>query len=419
MSRADYREPEWVSQVRDAVDIVDIISEYTPLKRSGKTFRGPCPLHGGKKANFSVVPSKGIFKCFVCGEAGNVFTFLMKKTGQGFYTVARELASRYGIYIPSNQSYRKELSEDEARRRGVQKDLVGEGAPSVWEKLGIREAVPVFRLGVKEGAQSACMLPVWGDDDTNAPGGWLTYEVQDSSPIARGFDSLSKKGLDGTLFSSRSGLRYADQEVLLFVVDPIVAVRLHEAGYYRACSVAGNYRSPDSAWLTEAHVNLLLERAKGRVEQVGLVVPMRDRDRKRQTLLLRALYATEIALLSAGVQPYVVDLKEEGSSLYGWQWASRMHSESDVRECLAQQDLVLDVFELRVRMLAAMMKKGAVDASQAIDKLLPSLRAVHGSNKMLFEAYTAWCVRILGLDRVLLEGAVVDGQDRHGGAEVF
>lgn len=419
MSRVDFKEPEWLSRLRDVVDIVEIISEYTPLKKSGKTYRGPCPLHGGKKPNFSVVPSKGIFKCFVCGEAGNVFTFLTKKTGQGFYAVARDLAARYGISVPSYQKPRQELSEEEALRRGTQKGFTGDNAPGVWEELGVREAVPVFRLGVKEGAKPLCMVPVWGDDDTHAPGGWLMYEVRERAPHALGFDPLSKKGLDGVLFSSRSGLRYTDQEVALFVVDPIVAVRLHEAGYYRTFSVAGQYRSIDAPWLTEAHVAELLGRAKGRVEQVALVVPMRDKDPKKQNLLLRALYATELNLLKAGIQPLVVDIKDDISSVYGWHWASIKQSENDIRECLARDDIVLDVFELRTLQLAKMMKQGRLSANQAFQILLSSLGTVHDTNNLLFEAYVAWCVGTLGFDRVHLEGAILAGKQGDEGAEVF
>src|SRR5215203_6941251 len=55
-----------IEEVRRRADLTEIVAEHTRLKRSGKTFRGPCPLHGGEGPNFSVDPSKNIFKCFVC-----------------------------------------------------------------------------------------------------------------------------------------------------------------------------------------------------------------------------------------------------------------------------------------------------------------------------------------------------------------
>jgi DNA primase len=59
----------------ERADLVEIVSEHTRLKRSGEDLPRPCPLHGGEGPNFSVDPAKGFFKCFVCGEGGDVFSF--------------------------------------------------------------------------------------------------------------------------------------------------------------------------------------------------------------------------------------------------------------------------------------------------------------------------------------------------------
>ncbi len=91
---------EVVEQVRDAADLVGIIGEHVELKRSGSDYRGPCPFHGGTHRNFAVVPKKGMFYCFVCHEAGDVFTFFMKKLGMDYPTAVREVARRVGITIP-------------------------------------------------------------------------------------------------------------------------------------------------------------------------------------------------------------------------------------------------------------------------------------------------------------------------------
>ena len=89
-----------IEQVRDAADLVGIIGEHVELKRSGADFRGPCPFHGGTHRNFAVIPKKGMFYCFVCHEAGDVFTFFMKKLGMDYPTAVREVARRVGITIP-------------------------------------------------------------------------------------------------------------------------------------------------------------------------------------------------------------------------------------------------------------------------------------------------------------------------------
>ena len=89
-----------IEQVREAADLVGIVGEHVELKRAGADWRGPCPFHGGTHRNFAVIPKKGMFYCFVCHEAGDVFTFLMKRLGMDYPTAVREVARRCGIVIP-------------------------------------------------------------------------------------------------------------------------------------------------------------------------------------------------------------------------------------------------------------------------------------------------------------------------------
>jgi DNA primase len=91
---------ETVEQVRDSADLVGIIGESVNLKRTGSDYRGPCPFHGGTHRNFSVIPKKGRYYCFVCHESGDIFTWLMKRTGVDYPAAIREVARRTGIVIP-------------------------------------------------------------------------------------------------------------------------------------------------------------------------------------------------------------------------------------------------------------------------------------------------------------------------------
>src|SRR3954470_17674032 len=97
-----------VERIREAADLVEIVSEHTRLKRSGRTFRGPCPLHGGEGPNFSVDPAKGFYNCFVCGEGGTAFTFLMKQLGMTYPDAIRYVAERVGIEVPDERQERRE-----------------------------------------------------------------------------------------------------------------------------------------------------------------------------------------------------------------------------------------------------------------------------------------------------------------------
>ena len=90
---------EVVEQVRSAADIVGIISEYVPLKRSGGSWRGPCPFHQGKGPNFSVSPSHGSYHCFVCHESGDVFTFVRKRLGLDWPSAIKLIGDKVGIEV--------------------------------------------------------------------------------------------------------------------------------------------------------------------------------------------------------------------------------------------------------------------------------------------------------------------------------
>ena len=102
---------EILNEVRENSDIVEVISQYVHLKRSGRNYFGLCPFHNEKSPSFSVSPDKQIFHCFGCGVGGNVFTFISKIDGIGFKEAIENLADRAGIVLPkstNNEDSRKE-----------------------------------------------------------------------------------------------------------------------------------------------------------------------------------------------------------------------------------------------------------------------------------------------------------------------
>ena len=92
---------EILSNVKDSNDIVEVISQYVHLKRSGRNYFGLCPFHNEKSPSFSVSPDKQIFHCFGCGVGGNVITFISKIEGLGFKESVENLAERAGIKLPT------------------------------------------------------------------------------------------------------------------------------------------------------------------------------------------------------------------------------------------------------------------------------------------------------------------------------
>ena len=73
-----------IEKIKQENDIIDIISESVKLKRAGRNYIGLCPFHNDKSPSFSVSQDKQIYKCFSCGEAGNVITFVMKNKNLNF-----------------------------------------------------------------------------------------------------------------------------------------------------------------------------------------------------------------------------------------------------------------------------------------------------------------------------------------------
>jgi DNA primase len=86
-------------QIRDRVDLAELIGEYIPLQKAGGNFKANCPFHREKTPSFMVSPAKQIWHCFGCGKGGDAFTWLMEKEGMEFPEALRTLGKRVGIEI--------------------------------------------------------------------------------------------------------------------------------------------------------------------------------------------------------------------------------------------------------------------------------------------------------------------------------
>lgn len=89
-----------IDQVREQSNIVDVIGEFVRLKKNGRNYVGLCPFHTEKTPSFHVNAERGIYKCFGCGKAGNVITFVTEYQHMGFVDAVKHLAQKLGIHIP-------------------------------------------------------------------------------------------------------------------------------------------------------------------------------------------------------------------------------------------------------------------------------------------------------------------------------
>lgn len=110
---------ELIEEVRSRNDIVDVISGYVKLKKSGSNYFGLCPFHNEKSGSFSVSPSKQMYYCFGCGAGGNVITFIMEYENYTFMEAVRMLAERAGIELPQ-----MEETSEERKSRDIRSQLL-------------------------------------------------------------------------------------------------------------------------------------------------------------------------------------------------------------------------------------------------------------------------------------------------------
>jgi DNA primase len=122
-------------RVREAADIVQVIGEHVRLRRAGANFIGLCPFHGEKTPSFSVNPQRQHYKCFGCGESGDVFSFLMKYQNMSYPDALKELARQHQISLPEPKL--NEAEQEQRRRRGLL-HAVNQKAVSLYHEFLLR-----------------------------------------------------------------------------------------------------------------------------------------------------------------------------------------------------------------------------------------------------------------------------------------
>ena len=133
-----------VDRVRDAVDIVEVISAYTDLRRSGGArFTGLCPFHDERSPSFSVDPQQKLYHCFGCGVGGDVFGFVQEKEGLAFAEAVESLADRYGVEV--------EREDEDPRAEAARKKRAQAAGAARAHDLLLRE----LPLGLAAGGEGA------------------------------------------------------------------------------------------------------------------------------------------------------------------------------------------------------------------------------------------------------------------------
>jgi DNA primase len=416
-----------IDEIRARADIVEIVGEHVALKRAGKDFRALCPFHNEKTPSFYVVPSKGFYKCFGCGESGDVFTFLMQRGGVSFQDAVRELARRVGVDLPDPREDReaeephRELYEavafaadffartlaDPERGERTRRYLAGRGIPDATvERFGLGYAPDGWRTlreaAHRHGIDDAVLLAAGlvkeserGDDPYDRFRDRLIFPIAElgGRVVAFGGRLLSRSENAPKYLNSPETPIYHKGGMLYGLNWSRGAIRrdgvgLLVEGFMDYVSLAShgieNVVAGLGTALTPAQANLLARYA-------GKALLLYDSDMAG----LRATFRTADALLHAGVHPLVVTLPdgEDPDSVVRAGGAAAL---------APHLDAAMDVLERKIAMLE---ERGFFDdiegIRRALDRLLPTLRST--VDPALRDIYTARVAQRTGVRRETLE----------------
>ena len=417
--------PELIEQIRDAADIVAVIGESVELKRTGSDWRGPCPFHGGTHRNFSVVPRKQMYHCFVCHESGDVFTYLMKRFGLDYPTAVREIAGKVGITVPDVRTSGPDPNEPLYSALGTAADWFarrlreGGDAQGARDYLDGRELDQAVRdqyqlgfapsrgeellealkgLGVEDDVVRKAGLVTEREDKTIAPRfrGRLIFPIADVRGRVVGFGGRilgdgEPKYLNspetpvfhkGTLLYGLDRARTAIRtEALAVLVEGYVdAIRLQVAGIANAVAPLGTSLTPEQARLLRRYT-----------KQVALAydadAPGQKSSFRNADELLRQGASVSVVTLPPGEDPDTL-VRKGGADAFK-----------------ALLDAAVDVFERKIQLLDRKGLAGTLEGRrEALDRLLPTIRAAQ--DPITRELYVARAAEWSGVAKEVLEQEV-------------
>ncbi len=104
-----------IDRIMDAANIVDVVSEFVSLRKSGTSYKGLCPFHDDRTPSFSVSPARGVYKCFSCGKAGNAVRFIMDHEQMSYVDALKWLARKYNIEVKERELTSEEREQENER----------------------------------------------------------------------------------------------------------------------------------------------------------------------------------------------------------------------------------------------------------------------------------------------------------------
>ena len=392
-----------VDEVRARADIVQVIGDLVPLKKSGKDYKACCPFHDEKTPSFYVVPAKGFYKCFGCGESGDVFAFLMKRHGLSFVDAVKHVAASSGVEI--REVNRGQTGEDPFRylyeanafarmffQDSLWDEATGGPATAYLEERGIdRDTAERFGLGYApdawRGLHEAASHHGIGEE-VLIEAGLVTRSEKRKDPYDRfrGRLTFPIENLSGKVVGFGGRVLGVGREGSPKYVNSPESPIYHKGGILYGLSWAKNtIRRQGTALMVEGYMDVVSLAAAGfenTVAPLGTAVTsdqvvLLRRFASRAHLLfdsdaagLKATFRAADLLLAGGVHPCVVTLPtgEDPDSIVHSEGAEALQSHIDG---------AVDVLDRKIQILEEHDHFKSIEHTRtAIDRLLPTLRAV-------------------------------------------
>ena len=435
-----------LEEVRARADIVDVIGELVPLKKSGKEFKACCPFHDERTPSFYVVPAKGFFKCFGCGESGDVFSFVMKRLGLDFVEAIRYVAGKSGVEIrevtkgeeaadPFRAHYEANAFARDFFRRMLLDEQIGHDARDYLSHRGIdEETAERFGLGfapdewrslrnaaAKHGIKDDLLIEV----------GLLTTSEKSPEPYDRFRHRIMFpiEGLTGRTiaFGGRilgtGASRSTGKEPAKYVNTSETPIYHKGENLYGMSWAKHEIRKEGTALVVEGYMDAVSLAAVGFVNVVApLGTSFTDqqgallaRYTKRVLLLfdsdeagLKATFRGGDILLTHGLHPAVVTLPPGADP----DTLVRKEGAEGLRHYL---DQAVDVLDRKLQMLQEHDYFSSIEKkTRALDKLLPTVRAA--ADPTLRDMYVSRVAERTGIRRETLEAELAKREPRRAPA---
>jgi DNA primase len=261
------------AEIKTKLSVVDVVGETVQLKKAGSTYKGLCPFHGEKTPSFTVTPARESWKCFGCGEGGDVFNFVMKRDGLTFPEALKVLAAKAGVELDER------TTREDARRARLR--TVMESAIAFYHAV---------LTGSKLGQPALDYLRGRGFTDATiatyqlgyAPGGWDSLGRTLASKRQVGAEELVEAGLAQPRQSARGGVYDRFRERVIFPIrdangSPVgLGGRILEATAEQAADGRDRgpkyLNSPATPLFDKSRTLYLIDRAKSPIRKGGQAV---------------------------------------------------------------------------------------------------------------------------------------------------